>query len=137
MLKNASGRYCYRYATTDSWRLSDKARHDQDLCAACIVAKEGPLPVGAHTWKVAVDGKFVDGTLTVGLLVRPPLPSACASLFFVPAPRAAALTQVVDARQSDADMQRVEEEQEAKAAKALAEVQKVDSLPTPRPHSSN
>ena len=70
VLKNAKGRYCYRYKATDSWRLSDKARHDEDASMAKIVAKEGPLPVGAHTWQVASRGEWVDGTLTVGLLVR-------------------------------------------------------------------
>ena len=74
MLKNASGRYCFRHKATDQWRLSDKARHDEDVANANIVAKEGPLPVGAHTWQVYTD-KWVHGTLTVGLLVRPPLPS--------------------------------------------------------------
>ena len=52
------------------------------------MAKEGPLPVGAHTWRV-LDlsvSRYVDGTLTVGLLVRSPLPclAACASLSHCP-----------------------------------------------------
>ena len=74
--------YCYRCTPSEQWRLSDKARHDENLCVASIVAKEGPLPVGAHTWQVHNGSKWVDGTLTVGLLVRSPLPSpaACASL---------------------------------------------------------
>eukprot|EP01045_Picozoa_sp_COSAG04_P011042 COSAG04_NODE_697_length_11055_cov_5.640471_10_plen_253_part_00 len=78
VLKNAKGIYCYRRTPTDSWLLSDTPHGD--LCGGSIVAKEGPLPVGAHTWLVWSD-KFMDGTLTVGLLVRPPLPSpaACAS----------------------------------------------------------
>ena len=83
MLKNASGMYCYRYKATDSWRVGPDHSPDSSTSSAAIVAKEGPLPVGAHTWRVA-DGKggWLQGgrTLTVGLLVRPPLPSpaACA-----------------------------------------------------------
>mgnify|MGYP002880873983 CR=1 FL=1 len=68
VLKNASGSYCYRYAPHDQWRLSDKARHDEDSANANIVAKEGPLPVGAHTWQVAVDGKWERHTLTAALV---------------------------------------------------------------------
>ena len=81
VLKNAKGRYCYRHAPTDKWYLNTEFSPDEDLCTANIVAKEGPLPVGAHTWRV-YSGGLKDFTLTVGLLVRPPLPSpaACASL---------------------------------------------------------
>ena len=77
VLKNAKGRYCYRHAPRDEWLLTSGSRlrilrqkfdPGSVTCAACIVAKEGPLPVGARAWKVAVDGKLVDGTLTVGLL---------------------------------------------------------------------
>ena len=82
VLKNARGRYCYRYTPADMWLIDDRFETDDSTCNANIVAKEGLLPVGAHTWQVAADGKWVDGTLTVGLLVRPPLPSpaACTSL---------------------------------------------------------
>ena len=74
-------RIAERYQTNYMAIVSGTFTPDKDTCIANIVAKEGPLPVGAHTWEVAVDGKLVDGTLTVGLLVRPPLPSpACASL---------------------------------------------------------
>ena len=75
VLKNASGYYCYRHTPQDQWRLSDKARHDEDSCAAHIVAKEGPLPVGAHTWQVTDGGEWLDRTLTVRLLVRSPATS--------------------------------------------------------------
>eukprot|EP01045_Picozoa_sp_COSAG04_P020178 COSAG04_NODE_2040_length_4948_cov_1.674572_2_plen_190_part_00 len=79
MLKNASGYYCYRYTPGDKWLLDSDFSPTESTCAGgMIVAKEGPLPVGAHTWRVD-DGKggWKDGTLTVGLLVRPPaaLPS--------------------------------------------------------------
>ena len=78
VLKNARGMYCYRYKATDKWFLSNVFTPDKTACFAHIVAKEGPLPVGAHTWKCWVDKKWQDGTLTVGLLVRPPPPSTAA-----------------------------------------------------------
>ena len=83
VLKNAKGRYLYRYRTEGSWRLGKELTPDRGGCSAKILATEGPLPIGAHTWRCWVRGtEFVDGTLTVGLLVRPPLPSpaACAAL---------------------------------------------------------
>ena len=67
MLKNASGVHCYRYKATDTWSIGPEHRPDVDSCAGHIVAKEGPLPVGAHTWKVGVGGKPVERTLTVAL----------------------------------------------------------------------
>ena len=75
VLKNANGMYCYRYMPTDQWLINNKFTPDEGYCTAYIVAKEGPLPVGAHTWQVYDGKEWVDGTLTVGLLVRPPLPS--------------------------------------------------------------
>ena len=69
MLKNATGSYCYRFAPRDAWHLGK----DFNTNHARIVAKEGPLPVGARTWRCWVrDNEFEDGTLTVGLLVRLP-----------------------------------------------------------------
>ena len=79
VLKNASGRYCYRYTPTDVWNLNSEFTPDKDHCSAHVVAKGGPLPVGAHTWKVYDSSKWVDVTLTVGLLVRPPLPCSSAA----------------------------------------------------------
>ena len=52
VLKNASGMYCYRYTPGDQWFLDDEFRPDEDMSIASIVAKEGPLPVGAHIWTV-------------------------------------------------------------------------------------
>ena len=71
MLKNASGRYCYRYTPGDEWVLWNEFTPDETLCHAYIAAKEGPLPVGADTrsWRVYIGGKWVGGTLTVGLTV--------------------------------------------------------------------
>ena len=68
MLKNAEGMYCYRYTPRDQWYLRDRFTPDEDSCVAAIVAKEGPLPVGARTWLVWIGGKFVDRTLTVALV---------------------------------------------------------------------
>ena len=71
MLKNARGKYCYRYKAKDKWFLSSTFTPDKAGCWASILAKEGPLPVGAHTWQVwmAVDGKWESHTLTAALLV--------------------------------------------------------------------
>eukprot|EP01045_Picozoa_sp_COSAG04_P002215 COSAG04_NODE_78_length_28355_cov_17.016457_18_plen_135_part_00 len=76
------GYYFYRYTPTDTWFLAGEFHPDEDSPNAKIVAKEGLLPIGAHTWQCWDDGEFVDGTLTVGLLVRPlpPLPSPLAAL---------------------------------------------------------
>ena len=70
VLKNARGMYCYRRSTwREQWFLNDEFTPDLDSRAASIVAKEGPLPVGAHTWQVLVAaGKWVGRTLTVALL---------------------------------------------------------------------
>ena len=40
----------------------------QAFCSTHVVAREGPLPVGANTWKVRGDGKWQKHTLTVTLL---------------------------------------------------------------------
>ena len=71
VLKNASGSYCYHYAPKDRWLLNTESTPDEGNAFAAIVAKEGPLPVGAHTWQVWVGGKWVEGTLTVTLLPTP------------------------------------------------------------------
>ncbi len=67
VLKNASGRYCYRYTPTDSWRVGLDHNPDKDWCNGVIVAKEGPLPVGAHTWRVSGDNDWEEHALTVTL----------------------------------------------------------------------
>ena len=70
VLKNAKGKYCYRYKTTDNWYINGKFLPDKDSCFANIVAKEGPLPVGAHTWQLGPSTLGTAGwegrTLTVG-----------------------------------------------------------------------
>ena len=67
MLKNANGRYCYYYTPWDQWFLSDEFKPDLAMCNSSIVAKEGPLPVGDHTWRVTVGDKWEERTLTVTL----------------------------------------------------------------------
>ena len=70
VLKNASGMYCYRYTPLDQWFLRSKFTPDEGSCHTKIVAREGPLPVGAHTWRrwVGGDDGWQDRTLTVTLL---------------------------------------------------------------------
>ena len=67
VLKNANGSYCYRYTPKDAWLLSNVLTPDKANCNAAIVAKEGPLPVGAHTWQVWGDKEWQERTLTVTL----------------------------------------------------------------------
>ena len=70
VLKNDKGMYCYRYTPKDQWMVDDRFTPDDDLCAAYVVAKEGPLPVGAHTWACAPEDAADDWnehTLTVTL----------------------------------------------------------------------
>ena len=114
VLKNAHGRYCYRYNAdrslhvtsigddddgedgedapddeyrwgqrwyrynADRWHLASEHRPDAARSnGAYLVAKEGPLPVGTHAWKVPDDPgnqrddiQWKDAMLTVALLVR-------------------------------------------------------------------
>ena len=69
VLKSDKGTYCYRYTSPNKWYLSNVFTPDKDVCAAHIVAKEGPLPVGAHTWQVLSVNlrQWVEGSLTVTL----------------------------------------------------------------------
>ena len=80
VLKNANGRYCYRYSDGDQWLLTDEFNPSSSVCSACIAAQEGPLPVGARAWRIA-DGKggWMDGgcMLTVTPLVRNPSYMLC------------------------------------------------------------
>ena len=71
VLKNDKGMYCYRYTPADSWFLNTEFTPDKGACSAGIVAKEGPLPVGARTWQVSpkdVDEDWEEHTLAVTLL---------------------------------------------------------------------
>ena len=69
VLKNASGMYCYRHTPMEKWLLNNKLTPDSDLCNANIVAKEGPLPVGARTWQCWINElvEWQERTLTVTL----------------------------------------------------------------------
>ena len=67
VLKNAKGMYCYRHTPTGRWFLWKEFTPDDSACNAAIVAKEGPLPVGAHTWRVFSGGQWEEHTLTVTL----------------------------------------------------------------------
>ena len=146
VLKNASGNYCYRYTPLDKWFLSGTFTPDEDRCIAAIAAKEGPLPVGAHTWQVPDDSgtRFVAGTLTVGLLVRPlPAPASHCSLSPAALPPCIPLRMRMQPTEgavqtTAAEVAAVEQRAKAvaeaaaaenarKAAKALVEVQKVRS----------
>ena len=68
----AGNSYIYRSTWMDEWRVGSTHSPDEYDCAGFIEAREGPLPVGAHTWKCwdFDQGKWEEGTLTVGLLVR-------------------------------------------------------------------
>ena len=59
VLKNANGRYCYRRVPADKWYLNNKFTPESAMAVAAVVAKAGPLPVGAHTWQVAPSGSRV------------------------------------------------------------------------------
>ena len=45
--------WCYRHEAQDLWILRNKLTPDKPNCNACIVSKDGPLPLGTHTWKLS------------------------------------------------------------------------------------
>ena len=49
------------------WQLRDMFKPDEARSSGNIVANEGPMPIGAHTWQCWVDKKWVEHTLTVTL----------------------------------------------------------------------
>ena len=137
VLKNARGNYCYRHAPKDEWCLNDKFTPDGASCTALtnafahIEAKEGPLPVGAHIWQVTNGSDWVEGTLTVGLLVRPLLPAPrCRPVIFGDAPQTTDEDVAAAEEAAAAAAAEKAKAEAAKAAKALAEVQKVRASPT-------
>jgi hypothetical protein len=71
VLRNGAGKFCYRYEPTNKWFLRNEHLPDSDLSNSWIASAEGPLPIGAQTWRCHVDGKWVDGSLSVTVLVRP------------------------------------------------------------------
>eukprot|EP01046_Picozoa_sp_COSAG06_P040261 COSAG06_NODE_4852_length_3906_cov_4.946677_2_plen_344_part_00 len=75
VLRNGAGMFCYRYEPTEKWFLSTVNTPDKSACTSSIVSAEGPLPIGAQTWRCYVDGEWVKRSLSVTVLVRPlPLP---------------------------------------------------------------
>jgi hypothetical protein len=71
VLRNGTGKFCYRYEPNDEWLLSDKHTPDEDAATSWIASAEGPLSIGAQTWRCYVDGEWVDRSLSVTVLVRP------------------------------------------------------------------
>ena len=74
VMKKAAGEfYCYRDVVNEQWALSThSSSEDMDRADAHFIyvnAPEGPLPVGAHTWRLfRNDATWTDHTLTVAVL---------------------------------------------------------------------
>ena len=74
VLKSAQGCYCYRYPPYGQWFLNTEFTPDEGNAFAAIVAKEGPLPVGAHTWQVWDGSKWEDcARVALGAVASPAL----------------------------------------------------------------
>ena len=43
----------FEYPAQDTWIIRNKYTPDKPNCNACIVSKDGPLPLGTHTWKLS------------------------------------------------------------------------------------
>ena len=71
VLRNGAGMFCYRYEPYDQWYLNVEHTPDSDTRNSWIESAEGPLPSGAQTWRCWDDRKWVDGSLSVTVLVRP------------------------------------------------------------------
>ena len=71
VLRNGAGMFCYRYEPRDKWFLCRQHTPDKGTANSYIASAEGPLPIGAQTWQCHVDGKWVDRSLSVTVLVRP------------------------------------------------------------------
>ena len=87
VLRNGAGMFCYRYEPTDRWYLNAEHTPDSGACFSAIESAEGPLPIGAQTWRCYVDGECVERSLSVTVLVRPfpsLMPSASACIPSVP-----------------------------------------------------
>ena len=65
VLCNGAGVFCYRYEPDDQWFLSHEHTPDDNACLSWIKSAEGPLPIGAQTWRCYVDGEWVDRSLSV------------------------------------------------------------------------
>jgi hypothetical protein len=62
--------YCYRYEPMDQWFLKHEHTPDSDTRNSSIKSAEGPLPIGAQTWQCYDGVDWVDGSLSVTVLVR-------------------------------------------------------------------
>jgi hypothetical protein len=75
VLRNGAGMFCYRYEQEDKWFLRDEHLPNSDACISSIASAEGPLPIGAQTWRVgpAILGTagWEGRTFTVTVLVCP------------------------------------------------------------------
>ena len=71
VLRNGAGMFCYRYELADRWFLSTEHAPDSDRRNSSIASAEGPLPIGAQTWQCYDGVDWVDGSLSVTVLVRP------------------------------------------------------------------
>ena len=71
VLRNGAGMFCYRSEPLDRWFLNTENAPDSGNAISHIASAEGPLPIGAQTWQCYVGGKWVDGSLSVTVLVRP------------------------------------------------------------------
>eukprot|EP01046_Picozoa_sp_COSAG06_P026778 COSAG06_NODE_2322_length_7086_cov_9.273937_2_plen_106_part_00 len=71
VLRNGAGMFCYYYELDDQWYLDDEHAPDSGTCLSYIASAEGLLPIGAQTWQCFVDGKWVESSLSVTVLVRP------------------------------------------------------------------
>eukprot|EP01047_Picozoa_sp_COSAG01_P042532 COSAG01_NODE_3720_length_5764_cov_13.900618_3_plen_93_part_00 len=80
VLGNGEGMYCFHHASNDKWYLHKQLDSAKDAGHAISVPTDGPLPVGPHTWRVWLDGKYQERTLTVELLVRILTPNPAALL---------------------------------------------------------
>ena len=43
----------FEYPAQDTWIIRNKYTPKKPNCNACIVSKDGPLPLGTHTWKLS------------------------------------------------------------------------------------
>ena len=43
----------FEYPAQDTWIIRNKYTPNKPNCNACIVSKDGPLPLGTHTWKLS------------------------------------------------------------------------------------
>ena len=85
VLTNAAGMFCYHYDKPQArgrWFLRNQHTPDSAICSSYIKSVEGPLPVGAQTWRWrdgGRDGKWTDRSMSVTVTPPPAAASAAAS----------------------------------------------------------